>query len=433
MPGIVLVGAQWGDEGKGKATDLIGTEVDYVARFNGGNNAGHTVVVGDESYALHLLPSGIISSNVIPVIGNGVVVDLEVLFREIDGLQERGVDCSRLLVSDSAHIIAPFSRVIDKVTERFLGKHKIGTTGRGIGPTYADKINRVGIRVHDLYHPGHLRDKVEASLHQKNQMLIKLYNRRAIDVDETTDELLQLGERLRPYVANTRNVLNSALNKGKTVLFEGGQATMLDIDHGTYPFVTSSNPTAGGACTGTGVGPTKISRVIGVAKAYITRVGEGPFPTELDDAQGEWLRAQGHEYGVTTGRPRRCGWFDAVVSRYAAEVNGLTDIVLTKLDVLTGLERIPICTAYDIKGQDGAAARHTAMPTDQEAFAQAKPVYEEMPGWDEDISAVRNFDDLPQATQDYVHRLEELSGCRISAIGVGAAREQIISVHSLLG
>ena len=323
--------------------------------------------------------------------------------------------------------------MIDKVTERFLGKHKIGTTGRGIGPTYADKINRVGIRVHDLYHPGHLRDKVEASLHQKNQMLIKLYNRRAIDVDETTDELLQLGERLRPYVANTQNVLNSALNKGKTVLFEGGQATMLDIDHGTYPFVTSSNPTAGGACTGTGVGPTKISRVIGVAKAYITRVGEGPFPTELDDAQGEWLRAQGHEYGVTTGRPRRCGWFDAVVSRYAAEVNGLTDIVLTKLDVLTGLERIPICTAYDIKGQDGAAARHTAMPTDQEAFAQAKPVYEEMPGWDEDISAVRNFDDLPQATQDYVHRLEELSGCRISAIGVGAAREQIISVHSLLG
>ena len=389
--------------------------------------------MGDESYALHLLPSGIISPNVIPVIGNGVVVDLEVLFREIDGLQERGVDCSRLLVSDSAHIIAPFSRVIDKVTERFLGKHKIGTTGRGIGPTYADKINRVGIRVHDLYHPGHLRDKVEASLHQKNQMLIKLYNRRAIDVDETTDELLQLGERLRPYVANTQNVLNSALNKGKTVLFEGGQATMLDIDHGTYPFVTSSNPTAGGACTGTGVGPTKISRVIGVAKAYMTRVGEGPFPTELDDAQGEWLRAQGHEYGVTTGRPRRCGWFDAVVSRYAAEVNGLTDIVLTKLDVLTGLERIPICTAYDIKGQDGAAARHTAMPTDQEAFAQAKPVYEEMPGWDEDISAVRKFDDLPQATQDYVHRLEELSGCRISAIGVGAAREQIISVHSLLG
>ena len=278
MPGIVLIGAQWGDEGKGKATDLIGTKVDYVARFNGGNNAGHTVVVGDESYALHLLPSGIISPTTTPVIGNGVVVDPEVLFQEIDGLESRGVDCSRLLVSESAHIIAPYHRVLDKVTERFLGKHKIGTTGRGIGPAYADKINRVGIRVHDLFNAEHLHDKVEASLHQKNQMLVKLYNRRPIDVDETTDELLKLGERLKPYVANTSLVLNKALDEGKTVLFEGGQATMLDVDHGTYPFVTSSNPTAGGACTGTGVGPTKITRVIGVSKAYVTRVGEGPFP-----------------------------------------------------------------------------------------------------------------------------------------------------------
>ena len=319
MPGIVLIGAQWGDEGKGKATDPIGTKVDYVARFNGGNNAGHTVVVGDESYALHLLPSGIISPNTTPVIGNGVVVDPEVLFREIDGLESRGVDCSRLLVSESAHIIAPYHRVLDKVTERFLGKHKIGTTGRGIGPAYADKINRVGIRVHDLFNAEHLHDKVEASLHQKNQMLVKLYNRRPIDVDETTDELLKLGERLKPYVANTSPVLNKALDEGKTVLFEGGRATMLDVDHGTYPFVTSSNPTAGGACTGTGVGPTKITRVVGVSKAYVTRVGEGPFPTELFGEEGEWLRAQGHEYGVTTGRPRRCGWFDAVVNRYAAQ------------------------------------------------------------------------------------------------------------------
>ena len=308
MPGIVLIGAQWGDEGKGKATDLIGTKVDYVARFNGGNNAGHTVVVGDESYALHLLPSGIISPTATPVIGNGVVVDPEVLFEEIDGLESRGVDCSRLLVSEGAHIIAPYHRVLDKVTERFLGKHKIGTTGRGIGPAYADKINRVGIRVHDLFNAKHLHDKVEASLHQKNQMLVKLYNRRPIDVNETTDELLKLGERLKPYVANTSLVLNKALDEGKTVLFEGGQATMLDVDHGTYPFVTSSNPTAGGACTGTGVGPTKITRVIGVSKAYVTRVGEGPFPTELFGEEGEWLRAQGHEYGVTTGRPRRCGW-----------------------------------------------------------------------------------------------------------------------------
>ena len=301
MPGIVLIGAQWGDEGKGKATDLIGTKVDYVARFNGGNNAGHSVVVGDESYALHLLPSGIINPNLTPVIGNGVVVDPEVLFEEIDGLESRGIDCSHLKVSEAAHIIAPYHRTLDKVTERFLGKHKIGTTGRGIGPAYADKINRVGIRVHDLFNADHLHDKVEASLHQKNQMLVKLYNRRPIDVDQTTEELLKLGERLKPYVANTGLILNKALDEGKTVLFEGAQATMLDVDHGTYPFVTSSNPTAGGACTGTGVGPTRITRVVGVSKAYVTRVGEGPFPTELLDESGEWLRQQGHEFGVTTG------------------------------------------------------------------------------------------------------------------------------------
>ena len=416
MPGIVLIGAQWGDEGKGKATDLIGTKVDYVARFNGGNNAGHSVVVGDESYALHLLPSGIISPKATPVIGNGVVIDPEVLFEEIDGLQSRGVDCSRLLVSEAAHVIAPYHRTLDKVTERFLGKHKIGTTGRGIGPAYADKINRVGIRVHDLFNEQHLRDKVEASLHQKNQILVKLYNRRAVDVDRTTDELLALGERLKPYVANTGLILNKALDAGKTVLFEGAQATMLDVDHGTYPFVTSSNPTAGGACTGTGVGPTKITRVIGVSKAYVTRVGEGPFPTELFD-----------ESGVTTGRPRRCGWFDAVVNRYASQVNGLTDIVLTKLDVLTGLKEIPICVAYDVDGE-----RYDDMPTDQAAFTAAKPIYETMPGWDEDISGVHRFEDLPATCQAYVKRLEELSGCRISVIGTGPQRDHIIQIRSLI-
>ena len=313
------------------------------------------------------------------------------------------------------------------MTERFLGKHKIGTTGRGIGPAYADKINRVGIRVHDLFNAEHLHDKVEASLHQKNQMLVKLYNRRPIDVDETTDELLKLGERLKPYVANTSLVLNKALDEGKTVLFEGGQATMLDVDHGTYPFVTSSNPTAGGACTGTGVGPTKITRVVGVSKAYVTRVGEGPFPTELFGEDGEWLRAQGHEYGVTTGRPRRCGWFDAVVNRYAAQVNGLTDIVLTKLDVLTGLKEIPLCVAYDVNGE-----RRDDMPTDQAEFAAAKPIYESMPGWDEDISQVHDFNDLPKTCQDYVKRLEELSGCRISVIGTGPQRDHIIQINSLI-
>ena len=422
MPGIVLIGAQWGDEGKGKATDLIGTKVDYVARFNGGNNAGHTVVVGDESYALHLLPSGIISPNTTPVIGNGVVVDPEVLFQEIDGLESRGVDCSRLLVSESAHIIAPYHRVLDKVTERFLGKHKIGTTGRGIGPAYADKINRVGIRVHDLFNAEHLHDKVEASLHQKNQMLVKLYNRRPIDVDETTDELLKLGERLKPYVANTSLVLNKALDEGKTVLFEGGQATMLDVDHGTYPFVTSSNCTAGGAVTGSGVGPTHIDRVLGVAKAYLTRVGSGPFPTELSGELNDRLCEAGHEYGVTTGRRRRCGWYDAVVVNYAARVNGLTDLAITKLDVLGCLDEIKVCVAYECDGKI-----YKTVPEHQSVFYHAKPVYETLPGWKCDISNVRNFYQLPREAKDYIDFLEQVSGVRASIITVGPDREQTIN------
>ena len=421
MPGIVLIGAQWGDEGKGKATDLIGTKVDYVARFNGGNNAGHSVVVGDESYALHLLPSGIINPNLTPVIGNGVVVDPEVLFEEIDGLESRGIDCSHLKVSEAAHIIAPYHRTLDKVTERFLGKHKIGTTGRGIGPAYADKINRVGIRVHDLFNADHLHDKVEASLHQKNQMLVKLYNRRPIDVDQTTEELLKLGERLKPYVANTGLILNKALDEGKTVLFEGAQATMLDVDHGTYPFVTSSNCTAGGAVTGSGVGPTQIKRVLGVAKAYLTRVGSGPFPTELFDEVGDKLGEVGHEYGVTTGRKRRCGWYDGVVVNYAARVNGLTDLAITKLDVLGCLDEIKVCVAYECDGK-----RYTTVPEHQSVFYHAKPVYETLPGWKCDISGVRNFYQLPREAKDYVDFLEQLAGVRVSIITVGPDRDQTI-------
>ncbi|OZG49213.1 adenylosuccinate synthase [Bombiscardovia coagulans] len=432
MPGIVIVGMQWGDEGKGKATDLIGSKMDYVARFNGGNNAGHTVVVDDQTYALHLLPSGIINPQVTPVIGNGVVVDLQALFGEIDGLQARGLDCSKLKVSEAAHVIAPFHRTLDKLSERFLGSHKIGTTGRGIGPSYVDKVNRVGIRVHDLFNEGHLRDKVQASLRQKNMELEKVYALPQIDVEEVVDQLLEEAEHLKPYVANTSLLLNQALDAGKSVLFEGGQATMLDVDHGTYPYVTSSNCTAGGACTGTGVGPTKIDRVIGVAKAYITRVGEGPFPTELHDESGEWLRQQGHEFGVTTGRSRRCGWFDALVARYATQINGLTDIVLTKLDVLTGLETIPVCVGYDVTLADGSSVRVNEMPTDQGEVASAKPVYEEFPGWSEDISGAQSFDEFPQKAQDYVHRLEDLSNCRISAIGSGAGRDQIVSIHSLV-
>ncbi|WP_020015716.1 adenylosuccinate synthase [Promicromonospora sukumoe] len=427
MPGVVLVGAQWGDEGKGKATDLLGSRVDYVVKFNGGNNAGHTVVIDDEKYALHLLPSGILSPGVVPVIANGVVVDIEVLFEELDALIARGVDVSRLLVSGSAHIIAPYHRTIDKVTERFLGKRRIGTTGRGIGPAYADKTNRVGIRMWDLFDEKILRAKIEGSLDQKNHLLVKVYNRRAITVDETLDELLQYADRLRPMVTDTAVELNKALDAGKNVLFEAGQATMLDIDHGTYPFVTSSSATAGGAVTGSGVGPTRIDSVIGVIKAYTTRVGEGPFPTELFDDKGEFLRKTGGEYGVTTGRARRTGWYDAVIARYATRINGLTDIVLTKLDVLTGMEKVPVCVAYDVDG-----VRYDEMPTDQTAFHHAKPIYEELDGWWEDISQARSFEDLPKNAQAYVHALEGMSGTRISAIGVGPKRDEIIPVHDLI-
>ncbi len=427
MPAIVLLGAQWGDEGKGKATDLLGGRVDYVVRYQGGNNAGHTVVIGDEKYALHLLPSGILSPGVVPVIGNGVVVDPAVLLHEMAGLEARGVDTSRLLISASAHLITPYHVTLDKVSERFLGKSKIGTTGRGIGPTYMDKVGRLGIRVQDLFDPSILRQKVEGALANKNQVLVKVFNRRELEVDAITEELLQYAEPLRPHVADTALVLNDALDAGKTVLLEGGQGTLLDVDHGTYPFVTSSNPTAGGACTGSGIGPTRVTRVIGILKAYTTRVGSGPFPTELLDEWGERLRSVGGEVGVTTGRPRRCGWFDAPIARYATRVNGLTDIFLTKLDVLTGMERIPVCVAYEIEGQ-----RITELPMTQTDFHHAKPVYEELPGWTEDISGARSIEDLPANAQAYVRYLEELSGAPISAIGVGQDRDATIVVRDML-
>jgi adenylosuccinate synthase len=427
MPAIVLVGAQWGDEGKGKATDLLGADVDYVVRYNGGNNAGHTIVVGDEKYALHLLPTGILTPTVTPVIGNGVVIDLSVLFGEVDLLESRGIDTSRLLVSANAHLIAPYHTTIDKVGERFLGKARIGTTGRGIGPAYADKMSRVGVRVQDLFDEKILCQKVEAALDQKNQLLVKVFNRRAITVDEVVAEFRTYAERLRPYVADTSLVLGRALDAGRTVLLEGGQATLLDVDHGTYPFVTSSNATAGGACTGAGVPPTRIDRVIAVVKAYTTRVGAGPFPTELLDDDGERLRRDGAEFGTTTGRPRRCGWYDAPIARFAARINGVTDFVLTKLDVLTGWERIPVCVAYDVDG-----VRHDELPVSQTEFHHAKPVYEELPGWDEDISGARSFDDLPAAAQAYVHALEEMSGAPMSAIGVGPGRDQTVVVRPLL-
>ncbi len=427
MPAVVLLGAQWGDEGKGKATDLLGGRVDYVVRYQGGNNAGHTVVIGDAKYALHLLPSGILSPGVVPVIGNGVVIDPAVLLQEMAGLEARGVNTSRLLISASAHLITPYHVTLDKVTERFLGKAKIGTTGRGIGPTYMDKVARIGIRVQDLFDPSILRQKVEGALVNKNQTLVKVFNRRELDVDAITEELLQYAEPLRPYVTDTALVLNNALDAGQTVLLEGGQGTLLDVDHGTYPFVTSSNPTAGGACTGSGIGPTRITRVIGILKAYTTRVGSGPFPTELNDEWGERLRSVGGEVGVTTGRPRRCGWFDAPIARYATRINGLTDIFLTKLDVLTGMERIPVCVAYEV---DGVTV--TELPMTQTGFHHAMPIYEDLPGWSEDISGARSIEDLPPNAQTYVRYLEELSGAPISAIGVGQDRDATIVVRDML-
>jgi adenylosuccinate synthase len=430
MPAVVLVGAQWGDEGKGKATDLLGDSCDYVVKFNGGNNAGHTIVIGSgetaEKYALHLLPSGILTPTCTPVIGNGVVVDLGVLFHEIDDLEARGVDTSKLVVSANAHVITPYNRTLDKVVERFLGSRRIGTTGRGIGPTYADKMSRTGIRVQDLFDEKILGQKVEAALEVKNQVLAKIYNRRAILVDEVLGELLSYADRLQPMVRDTSLLLEQALDRGETVLLEAGQATLLDVDHGTYPFVTSSNATAGGACTGSGIPPTRITEVIAILKAYTTRVGEGPFPTELFDDHGEFLRKTGAEYGTTTGRPRRCGWLDTVIGRFATRINGVTDFVVTKLDVLTGLDTVPVCVAYDVDG-----ARHDEMPMSQTDFHHARPVYEEMPGWWEDISECRTFAELPPNARRYVERVEQLVGARVSAVGVGPGRDAIIERHDM--
>ena len=427
MSAVVIVGAQWGDEGKGKATDLLGPRADYVVKPNGGNNAGHTVVVNGQKFELKLLPAGILSENATPVIGNGVVVNPEALFSEIEGLQARGADTSKLKISANAHLVAPYHQTMDKVTERFLGKRAIGTTGRGIGPAYMDKVGRLGIRVQDILDESILRQKVEGALRQKNQLLVKVYNRRHVEADEIVDYFMSYAERLKPMIVDTTQLLNKALDEGKTLLMEGGQATFLDVDHGTYPFVTSSNPTAGGACVGSGVGPTRISRVIGIQKAYTTRVGAGPFPTELFDKMGDFLRTTGGEFGVNTGRPRRCGWYDAVLARQAVRINGFTDLFITKLDVLTGLEKIPVCVAYEVDG-----VRFDEIPMTQTDFHHAKPIYEYFDGWNESISDAKTLAELPENARKYVYKLEELSGCRISAIGVGPDRDQTIVVRDLM-
>ncbi|MFF0945630.1 adenylosuccinate synthase [Kocuria sp. CPCC 205300] len=427
MPAIVIVGAQWGDEGKGKATDLLGGRVDYVVKPNGGNNAGHTVVVGGDKFELKLLPAGILSPNAVPVIGNGVVVNPQALFEEIDGLEARGADTSRLRISANAHLVAPYHQTMDQVTERFLGKRAIGTTGRGIGPAYMDKVGRLGIRVQDVLDESILRQKIEGALRQKNELLVKLYNRRDIDVEEVVEYFLGYAERLAPMIVDSTYLLNQALDEGRVVLMEGGQATFLDVDHGTYPFVTSSNPTAGGASVGSGIGPTRITRAIGIIKAYTTRVGAGPFPTELFDEMGEQLRTTGGEFGVNTGRPRRTGWYDAVMARHASRINGFTDYFLTKLDVLTGIEQIPVCVAYDVDG-----VRHDEMPMTQTEFHHAKPILEHFDGWEENITGCRSLEDLPANARAYVEALEAMSGTRISAIGVGPDRDDTIVVRDLI-
>ena len=423
MPATVLVGTQWGDEGKGKICDLIAQDFDCVVRYQGGNNAGHTIVVGDKKYGLHQVPSGIMYPDCISVIGNGCVVNPQVLLEEIDMFEGDGISTKNLKVSGNAHIIMPYHMDLDGAFEELLGSKSIGTTKRGIGPCYQDKMARIGLRMQDMLDEGAFREKLADALERVNPQLELLYHLPTYTVDQICETYLPMAERLRPYICETGILLNDLVEQGKNILFEGAQATLLDIDHGTYPFVTSSNCTAGGAVTGSGVGMKNIDRVLGIMKAYITRVGCGPMPTELayEDADGHTLTEVGHEYGVTTGRRRRCGWFDGVIANYAARVNGLTDIALTKLDVLSEFDTIKVCVAYECDG-----VRYTTVPEHQSVFEHAVPVYEELPGWKCDITGCRTFEELPQEAQDYVAFVEELAHTRVSFVAVGPEREQTI-------
>jgi len=422
MPATVIVGTQWGDEGKGKVTDVFAEKVDFVVRYQGGNNAGHTIVIGDERFALTLIPSGVLNPGVTPVIGNGTVVDPRVLLEEMAALAARDIDVSLVRLSANAHLIMPYHRKIDELQERFLGSGQIGTTKRGIGPAYTDKFSRHGIRVQDLFDPKIFRDKLEAALREKNKTLVKLYNQLPMDAETIAAEYLEYGRQLEAHVADTSLLLADALAAGKEVLFEGAQGTLLDIDHGTYPFVTSSNPTAGGATIGSGVGPTAIDTVVGVTKAYISRVGSGPFPTELDDEIGEAMVDVGGEYGTVTGRRRRCGWLDAVALRYATRINGLTEIALTKIDVLSEFDTLKICVAYEADGE-----RYEQLPRQHRVLYNCEPVYEDWPGWSIDISEAESFDDLPQAALDYIARVEELAGVPVSMVSVGPQRKATLT------
>ncbi len=422
MPATVVVGTQWGDEGKGKLTDLLAGEMDVVVRYQGGHNAGHRIVVAGEAFALQLVPSGVLYEHITPVIGNGVVIDPKVLLGEIDTLSAKGVDCSRLLVSGNAHLIMPYHQELDRLTERFLGKNALGTTKRGIGPAYADKAARVGLRVQDLLDPKIFREKLDMVLYEKNLVLSKVYNRLPMKAEEIAEAYLGVyAERIAPMISDTVTYLHDVLGVGKRILLEGAQATFLDLDHGTYPFVTSSNPVAGGAATGSGLGPRDLSRIVGIAKAYITRVGAGPFPTELEGETGDLLVERGHEFGTNTGRRRRVGWFDAVMARQAVRLNSLSEIAITKLDVLDTLEEIQVCVAYEAAG-----VRYAVPPYHQSTLHEVTPIYETLPGWGRDLSGYTRFEEMPVEARDYIAFLREQIGVPISVVGLGPEREQFV-------
>jgi adenylosuccinate synthase len=419
MPASIVLGTQWGDEGKGKATDYLADRMDLCVRYQGGNNAGHTVIAEGRELKLNLIPSGILYEHVTSVLADGVVIDPGVLLGEIDELQADGVDCSRLKISGNAHLIMPYHLELEKVTQRFLGENALGTTKRGIGPSYGDKAARIGLRVQDLFDEKIFRQKLDVVLEEKNKILTQVYNRLPLDGDGIVDDYMEYAARLAPHVADTSKLVHEALREGKNVLLEGAQGTLLDLDHGTYPFVTSSNPVAGYALASVGIGPKEVDRVIGIAKAYVTRVGAGPFPTEDLGPDGERLGARGAEFGTTTGRKRRCGWYDACIMRYAARLNGLTELILTKLDVLSGFETVKVCVGYRAEGE-----RYDDFPPHQSLFHKAEPIYEDLEGWGEEIVDARSIDDLPAAARKYVDRIEELADVPVRLVSVGPAREQ---------
>lgn len=421
MAAVVLIGAQWGDEGKGKITDFLAEKADMVVRYQGGNNAGHTVVINNETYKLHLIPSGIFYSEKVCVIGNGLVIDPKVLIEELDYLEGRGIRTKNLRISGNAHVIMPYHQILDALEEEFKGDEKIGTTKRGIGPAYKDKASRTGIRFSDFLDKEEFAKRLAFNIKEKNLIINRIYGQKELDYEKILQEYLGYAQRVRPYIADASLEVNSFLDQGKKVLFEGAQGTLLDLDHGTYPYVTSSNPVAGAACIGAGVGPTRIAKVVGVVKSYTTRVGEGPFPTELTCQTGELIRSRGGEYGTTTGRPRRCGWFDTVIVRYAVRISGISDFAFTKLDVLTGMDTLKICTGYRYRG-----SLLTEFPQSLKILAECEAVYEEMPGWQEDLTSISHYQQLPQAARNYVERIEELTKVPISLLAVGPGRTQTI-------